>query len=253
MVRTKAKASPVATTVKREVKLEAAEVKVESTPISTSKRKTKNNTLKKDGESPFPTFNRPHVEDCLQVAELLTAMHGIKEIQNSVRPVLDALVRTILSQNTTDRTSMVAFQNLKAAFPTWKSVMTAANADIEDAIRCGGLAEIKVRASTRLNSDACLGSSPMSMTKLQTKRIKIILQDIIDNYSEFCVNGEPSLEWMRALSTADVKAKLTAYDGVGPKVSPCTIIPLDLSSLCNDLSTRKMTEALQLTVISTLT
>ena len=44
------------------------------------------------------------------------------------------------------------------------------------------------------------------------------MQDILDNHPEFCVNGEPSLEWMRALSTADVKAKLTAYDGVGPKV-----------------------------------
>ena len=29
---------------------------------------------------------------------------------------------------------------------------------------------------------------------------------------------EPSLEWMRALSTADVKAELGAYNGVGPKV-----------------------------------
>jgi hypothetical protein len=58
----------------------------------------------------------------------------------------------------------------------------------------------------------------MFLIKLQTKRIKIILQDILDNHFEFCVNGEPSLEWMRALSTADVKAKLTAYDGVGPKV-----------------------------------
>lgn len=147
MVRTKARASPVAVVVKSEVKLEAAEIKVECTPNATSKRKTKANAQKNSGESPFPTFSRPHVEDCLQVAEALTAMHGIKEIQNSVRPVLDALVRTILSQNTTDRTSMVAFQNLKAAFPTWKSVMTAANSDIEDAIRCGGLAEIKVRAS----------------------------------------------------------------------------------------------------------
>lgn len=66
--------------------------------------------------------------------------------------------------------------------------------------------------------------SPMFLFKLQTKRIKIILQDILDNHSEFCVNGEPSLEWMRALSTADVKAKLTAYDGVGPKVSLYTTL-----------------------------
>jgi 3-methyladenine DNA glycosylase/8-oxoguanine DNA glycosylase len=33
------------------------------------------------------------------------------------------------------------------------------------------------------------------------------------------MDGEPSLEWMRELSTADVKAELGAYKGVGPKVS----------------------------------
>jgi hypothetical protein len=36
-------------------------------------------------------------------------------------------VRTILSQNTTDITSQRAFSQLKAAFPTWEAVRTAAS------------------------------------------------------------------------------------------------------------------------------
>lgn len=110
-----------------------------------SKMKVKPEFGKDVGGSPFPEFNRPHPEECLQVVHALTALHGVKETQNSIRPVLDALVRTILSQNTTDKTSMVAFQNLKEACPTWKSVLDADDSVIEDAIRFGGLAEIKVR------------------------------------------------------------------------------------------------------------
>ena len=97
------------------------------------------------GGSPFPDFKRPSYEDCRQVVDSLSALHGIKEVQNSVRPVLDALIRTILSQNTTDKTSMIAFQNLKRVCPTWKSCLASDDSVIEEAIRFGGLAEIKVK------------------------------------------------------------------------------------------------------------
>jgi hypothetical protein len=126
-------------------------IKVESKleHVTPNEGKKKADCKKSLGGSPFPDFNRPHVEECLQVVQTLTALHGVKETQNSIRPVLDALVRTILSQNTTDKTSMVAFQNLKQACPTWKSVLDADDSVIEDAIRFGGLAEIKVRCHCR--------------------------------------------------------------------------------------------------------
>ena len=101
--------------------------------------------LEAAGGSPFPDFKRPSYEDCRQVVDSLSALHGIKEVQNSVRPVLDALIRTILSQNTTDKTSMIAFQNLKRVCPTWKSCLASDDSVIEEAIRFGGLAEIKVK------------------------------------------------------------------------------------------------------------
>lgn len=47
----------------------------------------------------------------------------------------------------------------------------------------------------------------------------MILEDILDKHSNKCIKGEPTLEWMRGLSTADVKAQLGGYKGVGPKVS----------------------------------
>jgi endonuclease III len=39
---------------------------------------------------------------------------------------------------------MVAFQRLKEVCPTWKSFLATDVNIIEDAIRCGGLADIKV-------------------------------------------------------------------------------------------------------------
>lgn len=138
--------------IKFEVKQEIIAILNSSEFINkTSKRSsTRKNKISKDpseeavGGSPFPDFKRPSAAECVQVVDSLTAMHGVKETQNSIRPVLDALVRTILSQNTTDKTSMIAFQNLKAVCPTWKSVLAADDSVIEDAIRFGGLAEIKV-------------------------------------------------------------------------------------------------------------
>lgn len=59
--------------------------------------------------------------------------------------VLDSLMRTILSQNTTDTNSARAFQGLKAANPTWQQFLDCRDEDCEESIRCGGLAEIKVQ------------------------------------------------------------------------------------------------------------
>ena len=53
-------------------------------------------------------------------------------------------MRTILSQNTTDTNSSRAFAGLKAAFPEWEAVRTAPEGAVEESIRCGGLADIKV-------------------------------------------------------------------------------------------------------------
>lgn len=78
-------------------------------------------------------------------------------ISNTTACVLQ--VRTILSQNTTDDTSARAFAGLKAGFPTWEAVLAAPEGAVEEAVRCGGLADIKVarikvRRECRVGHDA---------------------------------------------------------------------------------------------------
>ena len=63
-------------------------------------------------ESPFPNFRRPTGPECFAAVDALQQLHGRVERKLGSN-VLDSLVRTILSQNTTDKTSIRAFRSLK--------------------------------------------------------------------------------------------------------------------------------------------
>jgi len=73
----------------------------------------------------------------------LEAEGTLLERSGTRRTVLDSLVGTILSQNTTDVNSHRAFASLKAKFPQWADVLAAEPAEVVEAIRSGGLAETK--------------------------------------------------------------------------------------------------------------
>lgn len=57
--------------------------------------------------------------------------------------LLDGLVHTILSQNTSDVNSHRAFRSLKERFPRWEDAAAASTAEIEEAIRPGGISRVK--------------------------------------------------------------------------------------------------------------
>lgn len=142
----------------------------------------------------------PSAEECWAVRDALASLHGEPDKPHGTacggdrRSVLDALVGTILSQNTTDLTSARAFAKLKRALPDWDAVRTADPAVVEDAIREGGLAEVK------------------------TARVQAILRSVFEE------RGETSLEHLRDEPDAEVKRKLLAYNGVGPKTVSCVMM-----------------------------
>lgn len=93
-------------------------------------------------KDPFPSHARPTPEECEAVRDTLLALHGIppelakyRKLQplndavqpESPEPVLDGLVRTVLSQNTTEANSQKAFVSLKSSFPTWEHVSIKRN------------------------------------------------------------------------------------------------------------------------------
>ena len=56
---------------------------------------------------------------------------------------LDELILTVLSQSTNDRNRDVAFLRLRRRFGSWAAVRDAPNADVEEAIRPGGISRVK--------------------------------------------------------------------------------------------------------------
>lgn len=77
-----------------------------------------------------------------RVYELLVATYGEPQNEPDYDP-LGGLVGTILSQHTSDINSSRAYQQLVTAFPIWEEVRDAPTYAVADAIRCGGLANIK--------------------------------------------------------------------------------------------------------------
>ncbi|KAL3698953.1 hypothetical protein R1sor_016975 [Riccia sorocarpa] len=108
--------------------------------------------------------------------------------------VLDSVVGTILSQNTTDNNSRRAFASLKSKYPTWEEVLKADPKGVEDCIRCGGLAEIKAG------------------------RILGMLKTLAEERGKIC------MEYLRNMSNEEIKSELSRFKGVGPKTVACVLM-----------------------------
>ena len=53
------------------------------------------------------------------------------------------VILTVLSQSTNDRNRDVAYLRLRERFPTWEAVRDAPVAEVEEAIRPGGISKVK--------------------------------------------------------------------------------------------------------------
>ena len=78
--------------------------------------------------------------DVSRVCDLLDERYGRAQWAGR-GPVLDELILTILSQNTSAKNCRDAFARLRARFGEWEEVRLASSKDIADAIKVGGLAD----------------------------------------------------------------------------------------------------------------
>ena len=83
--------------------------------------------------------------------------------------VLECLILTILSQNTTDVSRDKGYAQLRKKYPTWEQVLRARNKSIEDQIRIVGLGKQKADTIknflTWLNKEYCFhNSDPCSLS-----------------------------------------------------------------------------------------
>jgi endonuclease-3 len=134
----------------------------------------------------------PGPADVAAVHRRLRSQQG-RFIPKPVLPALDEVVATVLSQHTSDINSGRAFARLKEIFPSWEQVADAPTEDVADAIRCGGIADLKAR------------------------RIKQILAAIEER------EGRVSLDRLAQLEDAAAEAYLESLPGVGPKTAACVL------------------------------
>mmetsp|Transcript_4743 Transcript_4743/g.14308 ORF Transcript_4743/g.14308 Transcript_4743/m.14308 type:complete len:369 (-) Transcript_4743:1977-3083(-) len=129
-----------------------------------------------------------------KVRQTLVKIHGPRPRGPRKGSVVDSLVQTILSQNTTDVNSHKCFLALKKRFETWDEVLETPDDEVAETIKHGGLSKVK------------------------TKRIKAIFEQIKAE------QGSVSLEHLREKSTDEVKQELSQYIGVGPKTIACVLM-----------------------------
>jgi endonuclease-3 len=128
-----------------------------------------------------------------EILHLLEKRYGIPQRKWRVDP-LDVLVQTILSQNTNDRNRDRAYQKLKTQFPYWEDVLKVKAGAVIEAIQPGGLAEQKA------------------------KRIREILQWIKKS------EGRLSLAFLKKMESEEIKKKIGALKGIGPKTLHCLLL-----------------------------
>lgn len=136
------------------------------------------------------------------VYEILIATYGEPQNEPDDDP-LGGLVGTILSQHTSDINSGRAYEQLVQTFPTWEEVRDAPTDKVAEAIRSGGLANIK---APRIQ-DALHTLTEWQQEQGATKALSDYLSDELAKRTD-----EEAWRYLRSIS------------GVGPKTAACVLM-----------------------------
>lgn len=128
-----------------------------------------------------------------QIIQLLREEFPGKDPKPGKSDPLDVLIATMLSQNTTDKTSYRAFRNLKENFTGWEDVMTAPLEKIRNAVRVCGLANQK------------------------SASIKGLLKGLYKKY------GNLSLRFIKKMDNDSIYEELLQFKGIGVKTISCVL------------------------------
>ena len=128
-----------------------------------------------------------------EVSRLLAQEYGALKWDLPQDP-LSELILTLLSQNTSGQNTRRAFSSLRERFGSWEAVAEASVEDIAQAIKGGGLAQVKAA------------------------RIKAILETVRKE------RGGLDLSFLAELPLPEAKAWLRKLPGVGPKTVACVLL-----------------------------
>ena len=129
-----------------------------------------------------------------KINDLLVTKYGIPDRSKIPPKPVDLLIATILSQNTNDKNSYKAFQNLKKNYSDWNEVAKLTATQIEKQIKPAGLGKQKSRS------------------------IKQVLSSLNKE------KGNISLDYLAEMNNEEVISELTKYNGIGVKTASCVLL-----------------------------
>src|SRR6516164_328088 len=133
-------------------------------------------------------WRRPPPRRVRAIRDRLRLVYGIPSMRPHGHPIAE-LILTVLSQSTNDRNRDVAYLRLRERFPTWEQVRDAPLAEVEEAIRPGGISKVK------------------------SARIQAILRAIAADPRD--PPHELSLDWLPRVPLAQARDYLLELPGVG--------------------------------------
>jgi endonuclease-3 len=152
-------------------------------------------SIEKLATVPREAWRAPTRARTARLREKLRDVYGVPIAPPHADPLAE-LVLTVLSQSTNDRNRDVAFLRLRDRLDTWEAVRHAPVAEVEEAIRPGGISKVK------------------------SQRIHDILVAIEEANR---VEGL-DLGWMREAPVAESRDFLCALPGVGRKTAACVLL-----------------------------
>ncbi|RFU80826.1 base excision dna repair [Trichoderma arundinaceum] len=159
--------------------------------------------------SPFPSFPHPTPKECSLAHGILISVHGERRRPDTIiapstvagcgnsPSVLDALVRTILSQNTSDKNSTRAKLSMDKTYggsDNWDAIVQGGTEKLQRTIRSGGLSVVKS---------------------------KVIMNILHQTKAQY---GSYSLDHLLNASNDAAMRELLSFQGVGPKTASCVLL-----------------------------
>ena len=178
-------------------------------------------------ESPFPDFTKPTPQEAQEVFDILAREHpdlasatgpvaGPSDSNDaagtcgSVPNVLESLIGTILSQNTSGPNSIAAKRNLDDKFGrnNFEAIANAPKAELVDALRTGGLANKKADVIQRILHDVKARHGAYSLQHL----------------AGAATSPGGANTQAQGVSDEGAMQELVSYNGVGPKTASCVLL-----------------------------
>lgn len=225
----------------------------QESPLKKTERTKSNPYGLSPGESPYPNYPHPTPEECQEVNDILSKVHGKVQAPKTiptpslnssgcgeVPSVLDALIRTRLSAATNNQNSSRAFRGIVERFGIlkegvgkgsvdWNKVRQADQKELFEAIKSGGLADVKSRDIKNIlqmvyeeNQERAKAlengkSEPADNVKTEDEEEKSV--EVKKAQAEVL-----SLDHLHLLDNDAAFNKLLGYPGIGPKTASCVLL-----------------------------